>query len=108
MEFYKNLYVSESLRKRKEKILRKLKAGKGSLGCYIITLTKNPANQLEFFDSVLLQQKYERADSKFLVGIAGCYEEALQLVQKISEDTYEKRNDLNIREFILEQQGSRN
>ena len=108
MEFYKDLYVSESLRKRKEKILRKLKAGKGSLGCYMITLTGNPANHLEFFDSMLLQQKYEQQESKFLVGIAGCYEEALELVRKISEDTYEKRNDLNIREFILEQQGSRN
>ena len=108
MEFYKDLYVSESVNKRKDKILRKLKAGKGSLGCYIITLTKNPANQLEFFDSMLLQQKHERQDSKFLVGIAGCYEEALELVKKMSEDTYAKRNDLNIREFILEQQGSRN
>lgn len=108
MEFYKDLYVSESLKKRKDKIIRKLKEGKGSFGCYIITLTRNPANELEFYDSVFLYQKNYMRNSVFVVGLAGCYEEALELVRQISEDTYEKRRDAKIRKYILEQQGSRN
>lgn len=106
MRFYKHLYVSESMEKKKGKIIRRLKAGKFSLSCYVIALTENPANQLEFYDAAFLLQKNYKKDTLFVVGLAGCYEEALELVRQISEDTYKKRNDVNIRKFVMEEQGS--
>lgn len=107
MKFYKNLYVSDSLKKRQDKIVEKLNEGKGSLGCYVISLTENPSNQLEFYDSMFLFQKSYAKESLFVVGLAGCYEEALEIVKNIAEDTYEERQDANLREYILKQQGSR-
>lgn len=107
MKFYKNLYVSDSLKKRQDKIVEKLNKGKGSLGCYVISLTENPSNQLEFYDSMFLFQKSYAKESLFVVGLAGCYEEALEIVKNIAEDTYEERQDANLREYILKQQGSR-
>lgn len=108
MEFFKKLYVSATMEKKKEKVIRRLKEGKFNLSCYVITLTENPANQLEFYDSAFLLQKKYKKDSMFVVGLASCYEEALELVKKISEDTYEKRKDVKIREFIMEEQRSQN
>lgn len=108
MRFYKYLYVSDSMEKKKEKIIRRLKAGKFNLSCYVIALAKNPVNQLEFYDSAFLLQKNYKKDHIFVVGLAGCYEEALELVKQISEDTYKKRNDVNIRKFVIEEQESQN
>lgn len=108
MEFFRKLYVSDTMEKKKEKVIRRLKEGKFNLSCYVITLTVTPKNQLEFYDSAFLLQKRHTKDSIFVVGLAGCYEEALELIKKISEDTYEKRKDVNIREFIMEEQGSLN
>lgn len=108
MEFFRKLYVSDTMEKKKEKVIRRLKAGKFHLSCYVITLTENPKNQLEFYDSAFLLQKNYTKDSMFVVGLASCYEEALELIKKISEDTYEKRKDVNIRKFIMEEQGSLN
>lgn len=108
MEFFKKLYVSATMEKKKEKVIRRLKEGKFNLSCYVITLTENPAKQLEFYDSAFLLQKNYKKDSMFVVGLASCYEEALELVKKISEDTYEKRKDVKIREFIMEEQRSQN
>ncbi len=105
MEFYRNLYVSESLEKKKDKIIKKLKAGKSPMNCCVIMLTENPENQLEFFNSILLWQKYGK-ENPFIIGIAGCYEEALEVIQKITEETYSHRKDADIRSYILEQQGS--
>lgn len=48
MEFYQKLYVGESLDKKQDKIIEKLKAGKIQLGCYVIAVTEHPNSQLEF------------------------------------------------------------
>lgn len=104
MEFYVDLYVGESLENRRDKIIKKLKAEKFQLNCYVIALTENPRNQLEFFDSVLLMQKNYRRDNLFIVGIASGYDEALEIIREITEDTYRKNKDADIRKYILEQQ----
>lgn len=104
MEFYANLYVGESLEKKKDKIIKKLQAGKFQLSCYVIALTENPENQIEFFDSVLLLQRNYKKLKLFIVGLASCYTEAVDLVQQMTEDTYSHQGNANIREYILEQQ----
>lgn len=104
MKFYENLYVSESLKKKKAKIIKKLKAKKFQLNCYVIALTENPKNQLEFWDSILLMQKNYKKENLFIVGIANCYDEALVLVQKMTEDTYLQKGNADIRGYLLEKQ----
>ena len=48
MRFYKNLYVSESMTKKKEKVIAKLNKKKYPLNTYVITLIEEGENQLEF------------------------------------------------------------
>lgn len=104
MKFYNNLYISESLEQKKAKIIRKLEKGKVQLSCYLIVLTENPRNQLEFFDAVLLKQANYQKENLFVAGIANCYEEALELVQKMAQDTYAKNGNADIRKFLSEEQ----
>lgn len=104
MKFYEDLYVGESLKEKKAKIIERLRKGKPQLSCYVITFTENPANQVEFFDSVLLTQKNYQRNNLLIVGIAGCYDEALQLIQKMTEDTYSENGNADIRTYLSERQ----
>ena len=104
MEFYKELYISENLKKKKENIIEKLKQKKVQFHCYIISLTENPKNQLEFYDSLMLMQKNFKKDKIFIVGIANGYDGALEIIEKITEETYRKQGDADIRRFIMNNQ----
>lgn len=101
MKFYKNLYVSESLTDKKDEIIQKLKQKKIQFNCYIILLTENPENQLEFYDSLMLKQKNFKKDHLFVVGIAKGYDEALSVIKEITEDTYQAQHNADIRKFII-------
>ena len=102
MEFYKDLYWSGSLEKKKEKILRGLKRGKIKLHLYLIVLPRREKNQLEFFDALLLRQKWFRqtAGQLKVVGITNGYEEALEMVRHIMEETVNRTGKADIRTYL--------
>lgn len=103
MKFYRNLYVSESLKKKKDKIIQKMKQGKYPLTIYILALIEEGENQMEFYSAALLRQKVVSDDGIFVVGIAADYDDAVYLVEDIAKEVYEKTGDLDIRSYIREQ-----
>ena len=103
MEFYYQTYFSESLFNKKAKIIRKLKQNKIQPGIYLITLAQGRQNELEFFSTLLLQQIFHPEDL-FVVGVASGYEEALELIEEITDDVYQKTKDAKIREYITQEQ----
>lgn len=104
MKFYKNLYVSESLEKKRDKIINKLIYGKYPLTVYVIVLLEEGENQMEFYSASMFKQKIVSADNIFVVGIASGYDEAIYLVQRIAEEVYEKTGGLDMRSYIREQE----
>ena len=68
---------------------------------YLIVLTENENNHLEFFNSVLLLQEIISKDNLFVVGIAEGYEGALEIVQMITEEVYENTQNVDIRGYLL-------
>lgn len=107
MRYYKYLYLSEGLENKKEKIVRKLEAGKFQPTIHLILLPKQENNQLEIVNSIyFLQPDYPKED-RFVVGIANNYDAAIELVENISREVYEQTGELNIRDYILmkEQEG---
>lgn len=100
MKFYKNLYVSEYVEKKKEKIINKLKQGKIPFSYYIIVLLEEGENQLEFYSTSLLYQEKLREEELFVVGIAAGYEDAIYLVEEISKEVYENTGGVDIRSYI--------
>ena len=104
MKYYCELYWSEGLQKKKKSILSGLEQNKVQLNKYLIVLTKNSANHLEFFDSVLLKQDVFKQGELFVVGIADGYSGALELVEKITQEVYDKTKDIDIRRYLLKKQ----
>ena len=101
MKYYFNLYWSEELVGKEKKILTKLGHEKVLLNKYLITMTENDANHLEFFDSVLLKQELIKRDDLFVIGIAEGYTGALEVVEKITQDVYDVTKGTDIRRYLL-------
>ena len=100
MKYYSNLYVSERLKKKKDKVIARLERRKIQPDLHVILLPKCDHNQLEIVNAVyLLQPGYPRED-RMVVGIAKGFDEAAELIEKISREVYDATGDLKIRDYI--------
>jgi hypothetical protein len=103
MRYYKHLYVAEGLRK-KEKIIRKLNNNKLQMNIHVITLANNEKNQLEIYHSMVFLQPNFPYDDLFVVGLAKGYEDAVEMVEEIAQEVYNKTKGADIRSYILERE----
>lgn len=90
MKFYKHLYVSEDIGKKKEKIIRNMKSGKYPLTTYLLVLIEEGENQLEFYSASLLRQGMLYEEDIFVVGLASGYEDAVYLVEEIIREVMKR------------------
>ena len=104
MRFYHDLFWSVSLREKKHKIIDNLKKNKVQLNKYLVVLTNNEANHLEFFDSIVLKQNLPIQDDLFVVGVADGYPRALEIVEKITREVYNQTSGADIRSYLLTKQ----
>lgn len=101
MKWYDTLYLGESI-KNARKIKWKLDHNAGVAGVYVIAFASNPANLLDIIPSWELKQKgYPKAKIK-VIGLAGGYEEALELVRCIVQETYEHTKDVDVWKYLKE------
>lgn len=99
MELYPRLYVGKDLH-NPDKIIHKLKKHTKFLNAYVITLSKNPVDQLEIYKAGYLSQKYYRQNPPYIIGLAGSYEEALGLVRQIAEEAFSVQGDCRLKEYL--------
>lgn len=104
LNWYKNLYMGNTAKKKEKHIRRKVNAGKPAIGVYLITLAANPQNHLEIISAIQLQQKMIRERCPMIVGLAEGYEEALELIEKIAIEVYKETGEMDIRSWILKNQ----
>lgn len=97
MKFYKYLYVGDTI-KSPSKVKWKLKHHAG-VQVYVIT-TAHGADQLEIFHSAYLQQRYFRYHPPVIVGIASDYNEAIQIIMKITQECLEYTGACNLKEYL--------
>lgn len=91
MKYYHELYTNEKWVSRQ-------------LGNYLIVLAKNEKNHLEFFHTGLFKQLHIPTDDLFVVGIAKDERDALELIEKITQEVYDETGDADIRNYILRKQ----
>lgn len=104
MKYYRHLYLSDGLEKKKDKIIRKLQRNKLQYDLYLVTLPETKQNQLEIYNSALFkQQDYPKKDL-FVVGLAKGYDTALELVEEITRTVYNETKGADIRSYILEKE----
>lgn len=100
MRFYRHLYCSDSLKKRKRKIIWKIRHNAGQISVYVITMSDQEEEQLEIFHSGQLLQKYYRTHPPYIIGIADGYQGALELTRGIAEEVYRKTGGLDIKSYL--------
>jgi hypothetical protein len=98
MKFYKKLYIGESIKKPR-RVIWKLRTHAGQLNIYVITAAEG-SDQLEFYHSAFLKQKYYRKHPPYIIGIAGGREEALKIVEQITVECYERMQTANLKEYL--------
>ena len=98
MKFYKYLYIGDTV-KNPAKAKRRLRLHIGQL-LYVISLSKG-LDQLEIYHCAFLQQKYYRYHPPYIIGIAGGYEEAVDLVVKITEAALRETGRPDLKKYLF-------
>ena len=104
MKFYKNLYVSDGYKKKKEKLIQKMKDGKYPLSAFVLVLIENGPNQMEFYPTAMLYQGYLMTDNLYIVGLADSYMDAVYMVEEITREVYESTGTADIRSYMKSQE----
>lgn len=100
MYFYKDLFVGESVRGKEKKICKKLKHGAGMLNVHVITLNSG-RDLFDIYHCAFFKQRALRRRPLCVIGLAGSYEEALQMVTDIIGDIYKKEGNTDIKAYFL-------
>ena len=102
LTYQPDLYLGRSIKKKKlDKLKKKLENTPLLSGMFLITISKNPSDQLEIFDAKQLAQKYYENNPPHVVGIAGNYDEAVETVEQIVRECLCKRGDCALKEYLL-------
>ena len=104
MKYYQHLYIGESLKHKQDVIIEKLNHGQTMLQVYTITLPRGDKNHLEFSNSLLWHQDRTTHDDVLVVGLAGSYDEAVSLIEQITQEVYDATKGVNIRQYISDRQ----
>lgn len=107
MRYYRRLYWGEDLKKKKEKIIRRLNTGKLQRDIYVLVLPEHGSNQLEIYNAALFLQPDFPNDDFFVVGIVRGYEAALELVEEIAGKVYEQTGAADIRTISVRKRTGR-
>lgn len=100
--FLPNLYLGESIKVEKlDKIKKKLENKPLLSGVFLIAISRNPSDQLEIYNAKQLAQKYYTHYPPCVVGIAGNYDEAVKVVERMVQECMEKRGDCALKEYLL-------
>ncbi len=98
-EFYKKLYWGETVKKRSV-VKWKLYHGSGQFGIYCITRASNGIDQLDIINCAFLKQPYFLKNPVYVYGIANGYDEAMDIVLRISREASDAGKDGKLLEYL--------
>ena len=94
LKFAQNLYLGEGIAPEKlDKLKKRLNKKPLLANVYLITPARNPADQLDIFDARQLVQPHYKDEEFLVLGMASGYEDALQLIERISGECLKARGD---------------
>ncbi len=86
-DWYKNLYVGETIKRKKRKVIRLINRGCFVPDLYVVTRASNGKDQLDIQDARRFLLSPEAENSPEILGIASGYQEALGLVCRMAEES---------------------
>jgi hypothetical protein len=103
MKWYRDLYVGDSITDRKNKIKWKITHNAGLVNVYVITFAANEQNLLDIIPTWVLMQKHFPRDEVKIIGIARGYMEALEVVRRIIDETYQNTGGVDVWSYLKEE-----
>ena len=97
MKFYKHLYIGDTVT-NPAKNKQKLKFHAGTM-VYVIAVAQGD-DQLEIYYSAYLKQKYFRYHPPVIVGIASDYDEAVDIIVKITQECLDATGECRLKEYL--------
>jgi len=102
LQYHHRLYLGESISESKlDKIKKRLQKYPLLSNVYLITVSRNPVDQLDIFDAKQLVQNYYRKHPIYVIGIASDYNEALSVIETIVQECLKERGDCALKEYLL-------
>lgn len=102
LKFAQNLYLGEGIAPEKlDKLKKRLNKKPLLANVYLITPARNRRDQLDIFDARQLVQPHYKDEEFLVLGMASGYEDALQLIERITGECLKARGDCNLREYLL-------
>ena len=96
MKWYRNLYVSDSIGDKANRIKWKINHNAGTISVYVIAFASNSQNLLDIIPALELMQMK-------IIGLAKGYEDALELVRTIIDETYQNTGDVDVWKYLKEE-----
>lgn len=107
MKWYHDLYVSDSIAGKANKIKWKINHNAGTVSIFVIAFASNSNNLLDIIPSwELMQKSYPKRDLK-IIGLAKGYGEALELVRRIVDEAYQNTGSVDVWSYLKEERGQR-
>ena len=100
MEWYPHLYIGDKVKDSK-KVIQKLNKYPKFLNIYVLTLSKNPHDQIDIYKAGYLSWCYYKKNPPYVIGIASDYEEALSIVEKITAEAFKTTGNCRIKDYLL-------
>lgn len=102
LQYHPKLYLGESITESKlDKIKKRLHKQPLLSKVYLITISKNPVDQLDIFAAKQLVQNYYSKYPVYVIGIASNYDEALGVIETIVQECLNAREDCALKEYLL-------
>lgn len=101
MQFAKDLYLSEGLIRKKKELIIRLKTRKIKKVVYVVYFNHD-SDTPEFINSLFLRQKYYKKYPMYVIGIVETYEQALNYLAGLLENSFRKKGNFNIKENYRE------
>ncbi|MDE7352867.1 MAG: hypothetical protein K2O06_07435 [Acetatifactor sp.] len=102
LKFHYKLYMGRSMKWEKQDILKKkLRHDPSSCDLFLITVSRNPSDQLEILQTRQLAQRYYKKFPPYVAGIAARYDEALEVVEELVKECLKARGDCALKEYLL-------
>lgn len=98
--WYKHPYMAPSVKGREKMIRYEMRFKKSLKGYYLITLPECDANLFDIWTSEEIRMPWVRARQFDIIGVAGSYLEAQELVGTIVYQVYQETGGFDVRHYL--------
>ncbi len=100
MIWYDSLFLGTGCQSKQKTLRRRISKCRPHPGVYLITLPTQEHECLEIIPSALLLQPEYPGEDLRIIGMALTHDEAVELVERIIQETYAAREDLDVEAFM--------